>query len=212
MKIYTKTGDGGSTSLLGGRRVSKSDPRPEAYGTLDELNVEIGGLLALLGEGNVLIAELRRVQKRLFALGARLAAVPGSPEFAARDEIKVEDCDWMEGSIDRMVAEMPAMLGFVLPGGHATSVQAHRARTICRRAERRVVALAEQDVEQEGCHHVQMEIMYLNRLADYLFVVARYCNHTNGVEEYLWKKWPAEEPLGRVACKHPAKQNMHLPQ
>jgi cob(I)alamin adenosyltransferase len=189
MKIYTKTGDSGSTGLLGGHRVSKSDPRPEAYGTLDELNVEIGALLGLLEDGDALIPELRRIQKRLLLIGSRLAALPGSPEVEMLEALKSKDCEWMESAIDRMLAEMPPMEGFVLPGGHPTAVQAHRARTLCRRAERRTVALSEQDVEDNGCHYIQMEIMYLNRLSDYLFAVARYCNHVNAVKEYLWKKW-----------------------
>jgi len=189
MKIYTKTGDGGGTSLLGGHRVSKNDPRPEAYGTVDELNVELGALLALLAEGDTLVSEVRRIQKRIFLVGSRLAALPGTPEMAALEELKAKDCEWMESSIDRMAAVMPPMEGFVLPGGHPSAIQAHRARGVCRRAERRIVALAEQDVENGGCHFLQMEIMYINRLADYLFAVARYCNHVNTVQEFLWKKW-----------------------
>jgi cob(I)alamin adenosyltransferase len=188
MKIYTKTGDSGTTGLRGGHRVSKDDPRPEAYGTLDELNVELGALIPLLPPQDTLASELAEIQKTLFLLGARLASLPGSPELAAMDSIPAEACEGMEAAIDRMMADVPPMKGFTVPGGHASALQAHRARTICRRAERRLVALADQDVEDEGCHHLQDEMAYLNRLADYLYAVTRYCNHVNGVEEQLWKR------------------------
>jgi cob(I)alamin adenosyltransferase len=188
MKIYTRTGDGGSTALFGGQRVSKHDPRPEAYGTLDELNVELGALLALFSDEIPVVLELRRIQNRLFVIGARLAAVPGTPEFATLDVIAIEECEWMEASIDRMESETGPMAGFILPAGHPSAIQAHRARTICRRAERRVVALAEHDVNDAGSHHVQMEMMYLNRLADYLFALARFCNHMHGIEDVLWHR------------------------
>lgn len=190
MKIYTKTGDGGSTSLRGGQRVSKSDPGPEAYGTVDELNVELSFLLNLLDPrvSESLTAELRRIQRRLFTVGTRLASGSGScADAAGVDGLSARDVEWMEASIDRMDAQMKPLHAFILPGGHASAVQAHRARTVCRRAERRVVALAEHLVDVTGCHHVQSEMMYLNRLADYLFVVARYCNYCSGEPECTWQ-------------------------
>ncbi len=191
MKIYTGTGDGGSTRLLGGQRVSKSDPAPEACGTVDELNAELGVLLNLL-EGTAkesLAADLRRIQRKLFTVGSRLASV--SAHVAAADgsgPLPSSDIEWMEAAIDRMEAVLKPLQAFILPGGHASAAQAHRARTVCRRAERRTVALAEHLVESSGCHHVQSDIIYLNRLADYLFVAARYCNHCHGMPEDEWHR------------------------
>lgn len=189
MKIYTRTGDSGSTSLLGGQRVSKSDPAPEAYGSVDELNAELGILLSVLSgrAAERLVPEIRRVQRRLFSAGSRLAA--SRPEIA--DEAGVvalgpRDYVWMEESIDEMQTSLKPLEAFVLPGGCAAAVQAHRARTVCRRAERRVVALAEYLIQENGCHHVHEEIRYLNRLADYLFVAARFCNFCEGIAEHEW--------------------------
>lgn len=189
MKIYTKTGDSGSTSLLGGQRVSKCDPAPEACGSVDELNAELG-LLSRLLEGEAadrLSAEIRRIQRRLFSVGARLAAHKASDaEAAGVLPLSAPDYAWMEASIDDMEGQLTPLQAFILPGGCAAAVEAHRARTICRRAERRTVALSEYLVELTGCHHVQEEVRYLNRLADYLFVVARFCNHCAGSPEFEW--------------------------
>ena len=204
MSIYTRTGDSGFTSLLGGQRVSKSDPAPEACGTVDELNVETGVLLNLLdgAAAETLAAELRRIQRRLFSVGSRLASASAADAAAAGVEPPgPRDCAWMEAAMDRMQQGMEPLQAFILPGGHAAAVQAHRARTVCRRAERRVVALAEHLVERNGCHHVQADIMYLNRLADYLFVAARYCNHCAGVPETAWRQQGARDasmPDGQV--------------
>ncbi len=190
MKIYTKTGDGGATSLLGGRRVSKSDPAPEAYGTVDELNVELGVLLnSLDGPARErLTPELRRIQRRLFAAGSRLAASNAAEaDTSGAAALNIRDYEWIEASIDEMDVLLKPLQSFILPGGCAAAVQAHRARAVCRRAERRVVALAEHLVDSTGCHHVKEEIRYLNRLADYFFVVARYCNHVAGAAEFEWR-------------------------
>jgi cob(I)alamin adenosyltransferase len=190
MKIYTKTGDGGATSLLGGRRVSKSDPAPEAYGTVDELNAELGVLVNVLSSkaGERLIPEIRRIQRRLFAAGSRLAAATAAEaDTSGAAALNNRDYEWMESSIDEMDSQLKPLQAFILPGGCSSAVQAHRARTVCRRAERRVVALAEHLVESTGCHHVKEEIRYLNRLADYLFVAARYCNHCENSVEFEWR-------------------------
>ncbi len=189
IKIYTKTGDGGSTSLLGGQRVSKCDPAPEACGSVDELNAELGLLINVLDgvAAARLVAELRRIQRRLFSIGSRLAArKPADAEAVGVMPLGPRDYAWMEASIDEMETQLKPLQAFILPGGCVAAIEAHRARTICRRAERRVVALAEHLVELTGCHHVQEEIRYLNRLADYLFVVARFCNHSAGVPEFEW--------------------------
>jgi len=189
MKIYTKTGDSGTTSLLGGQRVSKCDPAPEAYGSVDELNSELGLLLNLL-QGSAaerLVAEIRRIQRRLFSVGSRLASrKPADADAAGVMALGPNDYAWIEASIDDLESRLKPLQAFILPGGCAAAVQAHRARTICRRAERRTVALAEYLVELTGCHHVQEEVRYLNRLADYLFVVARYCNNCAGTPEFEW--------------------------
>jgi cob(I)alamin adenosyltransferase len=190
MKIYTKTGDGGATALLGGQRVSKCDPSPEACGCVDELNAELGALASMI-DGHArarLIAEIHRVQRRLFSVGSCLASRRESDAIAAGvNPVGPRDYAWLETSIDAMQAELKPLQAFILPGGCAAAIQAHRARTVCRRAERRTVALAEYLVDINGCHHVQEEQRYLNRLADYLFVVARYCNHCAGEAEFEWQ-------------------------
>ncbi len=183
MKIYTKAGDAGTTGLRGGHRVSKADVRPEAYGTIDELNVELGALVALLPPQDVLVSEMRSAQKMLFLIGGRLASLPGSPELAKLEELGPAACGALEGAVDRILAELPPMKVFSLPGGHPAAIQAHRARTICRRAERRLVAVAAQDAEENGSHALEREMAYLNRLSDFLYAVARYSNHVNGVDE-----------------------------
>lgn len=189
MKIYTKTGDSGTTSLLGGQRVSKCDPSPEACGSVDELNAELGLLLNVLDgvAADRLVAELRRIQRRLFSVGSRLASrKPTEADAAGVVAPGPADYAWIEASIDELESQLKPLQAFILPGGCAAAVQAHRARTVCRRAERRTVALAEHLVELTGCHHVQEEVRYLNRLADYLFVVARFCNHCTGTPEFEW--------------------------
>jgi len=189
MKIYTKTGDSGSTSLLSGKRVSKCDPAPEAFGSVDELNAELGLLLSLLDgvAGERLAGECRRIQRRLFSVGARLASsLPSDADAAGVSAVGERDYVWIEVSIDEMESQLKPLQAFILPGGSPAAIQAHRARTVCRRAERRTVALAEHLVEINGCHHVQEELRYLNRLADYLFVVARFCNHCAAVSEFEW--------------------------
>ena len=192
MKIYTRRGDEGETGLLGGVRVPKSDARVDAYGTVDELNATVGLALALDGEGrDVLEAErLKRVQDDLFALGARLAAA--DPERARErglvPDFPVERIDDLESWIDELDAELPELDAFVLPGGTATAAQLHAARTVCRRAERSVVRLAEEDVEL-----LDAVLPYLNRLSDLLFTLARSANQRAGVEETEW------EPVRRRA-------------
>lgn len=178
MKIYTRTGDRGETGLFSGRRVSKADPRVEAYGTIDELNACVGLLrdhLSVADEpGTRVRAQLLEIQRQLFALGAALAddrpdQAYRVPESAAPD---------LEGHMDAMDTELPKMTHFVLPGGSPPVSFAHLARTVCRRAERRTV-------EVEG---VDMAVVvYLNRLSDYLFVLARYLAHTGGVQEIKWE-------------------------
>jgi cob(I)alamin adenosyltransferase len=179
VKIYTRTGDDGSTGLLGPGRVPKSAPRVEAYGAVDELNATLGTARALDAEG-WLPGEIGAVQAKLFHLGAELAT--SAPAMLASLR-RLEDADVtaLEGWIDRLEADLAPLTSFVLPGGTALAAQLHLARTVCRRAERRVVALAATEPVEPRL------VRYLNRLADLLFVMARWCNHKAGVAETLWQ-------------------------
>lgn len=179
MKIYTKTGDGGETGLFGGPRVRKSDPRVSAYGEIDELNATLGLVRAGV-EDLELEAHLRRIQGELFCVGAELATPHGA---RARAAIPPVDARWvaqLETAMDAWEAELPPLTQFVLPGGTRTAATLHLARCTCRRAERRVVALAaEAEVSP-------VALAYLNRLSDYLFVAARIANHRAGRQETPW--------------------------
>ena len=178
MKIYTKTGDAGETSLFDNTRVSKGDPRVDAYGEVDELNAALGAARAAAPDDDLSI-ELEAIQKDLFAIGARLA--DPSHRIAAR-VTKVDVMDpqiaRLEATIDRLDGELPPLRRFSLPGGSPAGALLHLARTICRRAERRVVSLAD-PVDP-------VIITYLNRLSDLLFVMARVVNHRSGVPETEW--------------------------
>ncbi len=179
MKIYTKTGDKGETSLYGGKRVSKSDIRIESYGTVDELNSYIG----LLGDLEVNINRkgiLKEIQDRLFTIGAALAADPEKPQLKKPDLLE-SDLEVLEKEIDLMQNILPEMKFFILPGGHQHVSFCHLARTVCRRAERLVVLLSETDPVDV------IIIMYLNRLSDFLFVLSRKMAMELGVEEIPWK-------------------------
>lgn len=179
MKIYTKTGDTGETSLFDRTRVRKSDARVDAYGEVDELNACLGVARAAgvdAGVGDVIEA----IQKDLFALGARLA--DPSTKIATRvtkAAITEEHVARLEGTIDRLEEELPPLRRFILPGGTAAGAALHLARTVCRRAERRVVALAAGEGDA-------ILIVYLNRLSDLLFVLARAVNHRSGAPETEW--------------------------
>lgn len=179
MKIYTKTGDKGTTSLFGGRRISKDDLRIEAYGTIDELNSSLGLLTNFTSQESI-NDQLVDIQSYLFVLGSNLAADPenNTIKVPAVEEAKVK---LLETWIDHMELELKPLQYFILPGGNKSSCQAHICRTICRRAERRVVSLAQ-------IESVNLElIIYLNRLSDYLFVLARFLNHMEGKHEVYWK-------------------------
>ena len=179
MKIYTRTGDDGSTGLLGAGRVSKSAPRVEAFGSVDELNAALGVARALDTEGWV-ASELALAQARLFAIGAELAS-PDPSALATLDRIAERDVAEIEGWIDRFDLELAPLKNFILPGGSLLAAQLHLARTVCRRAERRVVALARLEKVEE------ILVRYLNRLADLLFVLARGCNAKGGIAETEWR-------------------------
>ncbi len=170
VKIYTKTGDKGETSLFGGVRVPKDDPRIEAYGTVDELSSFLGVARASW-PSSPLDAEFGRIQSDLFDIGAHLAA-PGSSRFPGADPARVAE---LETSIDAMEGELAPLRNFILPGGCVAAGHLHVARTVCRRAERLVVALREES-----------SVVYLNRLSDFLFVAARYANLRHGVDDIVW--------------------------
>ena len=171
LKIYTKTGDKGTTGLFGGVRVAKNDPRIEAYGTVDELNSFLG-LARASWPSSPLDAQLGLVQSDLFDIGAHLAA-PGSDRFPGADPSRLAE---LESAIDAMESELAPLRNFILPGGCAAAAQLHVARSVCRRAERLVVALGEES-----------SVVYLNRLSDYLFVAARYANLKSGVDDVVWR-------------------------
>ncbi len=180
MKIYTRTGDKGETGLLGGTRVPKNDPRIEAYGTIDELNSHMGMLRDLAAPHHA--ALITRIQSTLFAIGSRLAS--NSAEEAAKFHVPhVTDRDILEleNTMDSMDAELEPMRNFILPGGHPAISQAHICRTVCRRAERRIVELSAQTALSEEM------IRYMNRLSDLLFVMARHLGLSHGVKDIPWK-------------------------
>jgi cob(I)alamin adenosyltransferase len=179
MKIYTKTGDTGQTSLLGGRRVSKADLRIDAYGTVDELNSFIG--LLKDQEINKKREELlKEVQDRLFTIGATLATEPGK-ENVKKPDLNEKDLNLLEKEIDEMESQLPPLKHFILPGGHQIVSFCHIARTVCRRTERCVIDLMEKE------HVDEIIVKYLNRLSDYLFVLGRLIARELGVEEVTWR-------------------------
>ncbi len=185
MKIYTKTGDKGQTSLYGGTRVPKYHLRIEAYGTVDELNAHIG-LLKDQKIGENTAKTLLKIQNELFTLGAMLATPPekemlkNGKERLNIPKISAPEIAYLENEIDVMQQSLPQMTHFVLPGGHQTVSFCHIARCVCRRAERLTVHL--NDNEQVN----ELIIMYLNRLSDFLFVLARKLTYDNQVEEIPW--------------------------
>ena len=179
MKIYTKTGDEGETSLFDNTRVSKADPRVGAYGEVDELNACLGAARAA-GLDSEMAAALERIQKDLFALGARLADPSARiAERVVKAAVTPGDVERLEQIIDTLEEELPPLRRFILPGGAPSGALLHLARTVCRRAERRVIALGPGAVEP-------ILIVYLNRLSDLLFVMARAVNHRARMPEIEW--------------------------
>lgn len=178
MKVYTKTGDKGITSLLGGQRVPKSDLRIDAYGTVDELNSYLG-LLRDQEVNEKRASFLKEIQDRLFTIGADLATPPGKDKVKKPDLLP-EDIEALEHEMDKMEAQLPMLTAFILPGGHQSVSFCHLARTVCRRAERIAVELASIEPTSE------LVIQYLNRLSDYLFVLGRKMAQELEVEEVTW--------------------------
>jgi len=180
MKIYTKTGDRGETSLLNGQRVSKSDLRLEAYGTVDELNSHIG-LIRDVASCKDYHPLLEEIQNYLFSIGSRLA-LPASDTKIVLEELPAEAVQRLEAAIDAMNEELPALRNFIIPGGDLSASYVQVARSICRRAERQVVRL-----HQEAEPVPALIIHYLNRLSDWLFTLARLYTMRHGGKETIWK-------------------------
>lgn len=180
-KVYTRTGDGGMTSLGGGVRVPKTDVRVEAYGTVDELNAHIGELVTYL-EHEEDRKFLTGIQRDLFTIGAYLATDPSRADVNGREAVTEEDVSRLEQAIDEADGGLPEWRGFVLPDGSRGAAVCHVCRTVCRRAERRILELS-------GSAPVLPEVCaYVNRLSDYLFVLSRKMLFVEGKEEIVWKK------------------------
>ena len=180
MKIYTKTGDKGTTSLIGGTKVPKSDLRIDTYGTVDELNSWIGYVRDQVSE--VLRHELKEIQDRLFTIGSALATDAEKELKMRLPDLHETDIDFLEKKIDVMTAALPEMKHFILPGGHMVVSSIHIARCVCRRTERLAVGM-----QQHQLFIDEKIIRYLNRLSDYLFTLGRYAGQMLGAEEIPWK-------------------------
>lgn len=178
-RVYTRTGDDGTTAVSGGHRLPKDAARIEAYGTVDELNAAIGVAVSWRPDES-LLAPLAEIRNRLFHLGAELSVLERDAGRLPGPRIQASDAEGLERLMDRLSEGLPALENFVLPGGSPAAAQLHVARTVCRRAERRLVTLAaHESVRPEA-------LVYLNRLSDALFVLARWENHERGVAEPLW--------------------------
>jgi len=180
-KIYTKTGDKGGTSLIGGVRVPKNHVRIESYGTVDELNSFIG-MVSDMCSDDIITGELREIQDRLFTIGSALATNPDKEVKMKLPGLYEKDVEWLEQCIDKMNTVLPEMRSFILPGGNLASSTTHVARCVCRRAERICV-----DMQEHNEFIPPLIIQYLNRLSDYLFVLSRYISHLNNSPEVPWR-------------------------
>lgn len=181
MKVYTKTGDKGSTGLIGGTRVPKNDIRLEAYGTIDELNSFIGLLCTYIMPDDDL-AFLRLVQHNLFVVGSHLATDTSKVELNNASVLSADSISAIEMQIDKLDAQLSELTAFILPGGSSASALCHVCRTVTRRAERRIY-----EMNSIFCIDEQI-LVYLNRLSDYFFVLSRYLNKTAEFKEILWKR------------------------
>lgn len=185
MKVYTGTGDKGKTSLLSGERILKSDHRVEAYGGLDELNAFIGSIAAAWEtEEPDREKEIDRIQGWLMDAGAWLATMPDSASLALLKPFTAEPVKQLESAIDIMSDQLGETKQFILPRGHLSATNSHIARTVCRRVERRVIALAHETGQTKALADI---LVFLNRLSNYLFVLARYLNKQHGMADTIWK-------------------------
>lgn len=179
LKVYTKTGDKGETSIVGGIRVKKSSIRLEAYGTVDELNSHLGLLASMLhdGEDKEIII---RIQRDLFTVCSNLATDQSQTALSDSARLPEVEISFLEAQVDAIMKLLPERQGFILPGGCQAASQAHVCRTVCRRAERCIVALAEESIISPET------LQFVNRLSDYLFVLAKKINFNTGVSEIVW--------------------------
>lgn len=182
--LYTGTGDAGTTSLVGGQRISKTAVRLEAYGTLDEFSSFLGVVASAPECPEVLKNQLTLIQNRLFDAGSYLATGVEPGTMPPCHSITEDTIAEIESWIDDLDAKTPRIKAFVLPGGSPLAAHCHVARTVCRRAERRILALAAQEYVDS------VLLKWINRLSDYLFIVARYINYSEGMEEIIWKRTP----------------------
>ena len=189
MKIYTQTGDEGKTSLLSGERVPKNHARINAYGEVDELNSVIGALIAALAtESDAIATELQQIQSDLFQGGAWLSATSDSAALERLTPIGPEHTRRIESLIDALESQLPTLRAFILPGGTCSAAWCHLARTVCRRAERSAIDLREQERGPSASGNgLDGILVYLNRLSDYFFVLARFLNQKAGVGDTLWQ-------------------------
>ena len=179
-KVYTRTGDKGQTSIVGGIRMSKASERLEAYGTVDELSSHLGLLASMLKEGEY-YDMIIRIQRNLFNVCTNLATDQSQTPLYDSAKLAEGEIELLEKEVDRLMKLLPERQGFILPGGTMTASQAHVCRTVCRRAERRIVALSEKaQISPET-------LQYVNRLSDYLFVLAKIINFNAGVSEIVWQ-------------------------
>jgi len=181
MKIYTKKGDKGQTSLFRGGKVPKHHLRVEVYGTLDELNSWIGYLSAI-NVDHLLTEEIEKLQNEIFILSSDIATVQSAEKKKQIDRISANEVEWMEKLIDKLEADLPPLKNFILPSGSPFGAGFHVARTICRRAERRLTELIENDSEVN-----EVALKYVNRLSDLFFVISRWVNLKSGSTETIWK-------------------------
>lgn len=179
-KIYTRTGDNGTTSLVGGKRVSKTDSRLDAYGTVDELNSFIGLMLSVMDDKAEKAENIRWIQQKLFNIGGCLATDTTSFQLPDNCKILASDIERIEHMIDALEDELPEQRSFILPGGTQAASYAHVARTVCRRAERLILYLPDEAKAPSEL------LRFINRLSDYLFVLARRINFFAGVNEKIW--------------------------
>ena len=184
--IYTKTGDKGMTSLVGGQRVSKTDLRLEAYGTVDELNSQLGLLLTEVSDASD-HALLNEVQNHLFVVGGYLATDQSTTQLRAQSVVTPAMIESLEKAVDEIDSSLPNLRACVLPGGTRGASRAHVCRTVCRRAERRILALNNQLKERDEAELDANVLSYMNRLSDFLFVLARKMNIIEGQDEIIWK-------------------------
>jgi cob(I)alamin adenosyltransferase len=180
-KVTTRAGDGGDTHLGDGTKVPKSSPRVAAYGTVDELNSLLGLALAY-GLDPEIAPPVRRVQNELFRVGGGLCFPGGGKDRPSMPTVESRHVQTLEAEMERLLEQLPPLEEFLLPGGSPSAAALHVARTVCRRAERLVVALGKDDAVDDAV------VIYLNRLSDWLFVLARYENRRRGVDEPLWDK------------------------